>query len=611
MRQSVTSTEASAPGLFLRAVIERDETLLAALCDADALLTMYRLDLTMRGLGLGVDPWTFVGILDERPAVRKWIGWLADQDLALRRRLGWSTREVDLTVLRMAYQGGDLALVVGAGASMAAGMPGWSQLASRLVERALWYGTRSYRRTLLETFRANRRRAPSSRTVVAAVEEQVFFPDDEEAYRAAADRTVRPPAPAVRARLRQARRALAGQRRADTAALLEAGEAVREALGAGFYDVLRSELSVRLTRTSLHPSIARMVRPRGQHGLTPRVFEILTYNFDDLLEKAIREAGYESTVHFTRGAVAGSLTPNPAGAHRAERPIAVRIVHVHGFVPRWWDAYAFTPLQDVDFVLTESQFRAAYGEAPSWTQRRQEGVFGNAPCLFIGSSLQDDDAVAQLSDAHARRPGWFSYAFMRLPKAHRRHPEQLTGSELEELEAPYRRLGLRIIWVTDHDEIPEILDTISGPPAGFDAEHYCAARVPIEAIVEPHVARAALDLGILLAQQGDPEGARELFERVTPKEPEWPRAQNCLGVLLTEQRDFAGAEAAYRNAIETNDPEQTPVAANKLGVLLAAQGDSQGAKAAFERAAHSAHPREGPGGIRNLRVLAERTQQTR
>src|SRR5262249_52035093 len=156
-----------------------------------------------------------------------------------------------------------------------------------------------------------------------------------------------------------------------------------------------------------------------------------TYNFDDLLETAIRESGQEFTVHLSKAGESGALRlGEPFG--RPERPSAIDIYHVHGFVPAPRGAFFGVPLEDVDLVFSEAQYRAQYGET-SWTKRVQAAMFGNAPVLFLGSSLEDDETVAQLSEAHRKRPSWFRYAILRLPEDVRERKTSLTGEELEQL----------------------------------------------------------------------------------------------------------------------------------------------------------------------------------
>ena len=69
-----------------------------------------------------------------------------------------------------------------------------------------------------------------------------------------------------------------------------------------------------------------------------------------------------------------------------------------------------------------------------------------------------------------------------------------------------------------------------------------------------------------------------------------------LGVLLAEQGDVEGARAAYQRAIDSGHPEQAPAAMVSLGVLLNEQGDVEGARAAFQRAIDSGHPDAGAEG---------------
>jgi hypothetical protein len=56
-----------------------------------------------------------------------------------------------------------------------------------------------------------------------------------------------------------------------------------------------------------------------------------------------------------------------------------------------------------------------------------------------------------------------------------------------------------------------------------------------------------------------------------------------LGVLLAERGDLEGAEAAYRRADERGHPG----GASKLGLLPKERGDLEGAKAAWRRVADS------------------------
>jgi SIR2-like domain len=529
-------------GLFIRAVIERDVPLLADLAEKHPAQTLFRLDFTMRGLAFGFAPLAFEHLVEDTPGLRDWVDWLIEQDRLLRKQLGWEQRQGDLAVLRAAYRSGDLALVIGAGASMAANMPGWNELVIEMIDRALHEGSPAHREELLRAFQTRAKGGESA----ATFGESVFFVN-ETRYAELLKEKLRPVSPTTRVRLERARADLKSGSPERSQALREAGEAVSEVFDASFSMHLRQQLFGRtLYRTELHPAIARMVRSRQPKSLMSRVFAILTYNFDDLLETVIREAGREATTHVSKAGKPFAMRAGRPLGH-PERSSAVDIYHVHGFLPATRGAYAFAPLEDVDLVFSEAQYRARYGEDSSWTKLAQSALFGNAPCLFVGSSLEDEDAVAQLSAAHRRRPGWFCYAIMRLPEGSRDRPEQLTGSELERLGAGQRKLGLHTLWISEHAEIAGLLDSISRAP-----DTHWVPEVDSFPIIAPDLIHAKTNpdasnsLGVILAQNGDPEGARMAFQRAidTPGFACAPVAWRHLGVLLGELGDVEGACAA-------------------------------------------------------------------
>ncbi len=104
--------------------------------------------------------------------------------------------------------------------------------------------------------------------------------------------------------------------------------------------------------------------------------------------------------------------------------------------------------------------------------------------------------------------------------------------------------------------------------------------------------RAAVNLGILLEEQGDVEGARAAFQRAI-----------VIGLLLKEQGDVEGAKAAFQRAIDSGHADVAPRAAVNLGLLLKEQGDVEGAKAAFQRAIDSGHADVAPRAAVNLGLL--------
>jgi tetratricopeptide (TPR) repeat protein len=110
---------------------------------------------------------------------------------------------------------------------------------------------------------------------------------------------------------------------------------------------------------------------------------------------------------------------------------------------------------------------------------------------------------------------------------------------------------------------------------------------------------AALGLGLLLGQNGDLKGAEDAYRQATSYADSVtaPTAALSLGNLLTQKPDgpdVEGAKAAYQQAINSGRPDIVPMAALMLGNLLDDQGDVEGARIAYQRVIDSGHPDYGP-----------------
>jgi hypothetical protein len=183
-----------------------------------------------------------------------------------------------------------------------------------------------------------------------------------------------------------------------------------------------------------------MVHPK-EHPMTARIFAILTYNFDDLLETALWKAGLGCTAHCSQ---TGKWIAQ--FHHSQDHPEALDIWHVHGYVPS-----QFRIPKNIDLVFSAEEYERAYGQANSITRLVQHSHLGKAPGLFLGCSLRDEYTVRQLRQTHEIRPGWYNYVLMNLPDDRTREH--------------YRELGLRVIWFQpsgDFREIPQLLEDIAG-----------------------------------------------------------------------------------------------------------------------------------------------------
>ena len=569
----------------------RDSDLLGRLADEDPVDTLVRLDGMIRGACDVVDGYTVADLTPPDAAkLRGWIEWLVDRDLDLRRHAALSQREADIRILRALYRNRNLALVAGAGVSMAAGMPDWRRLVIEMIDRALDRGSPEHREAT-----AKHVLAASSGDFVSVPRHGRPRLVKRSLLEAALAEELKPADSASRAQLERAREELRGSRPIRSQALRDATQATHEVFGDEFAHQLGSVLFSRtLYRTALHPAIARMVHPQGRNETTstPGFRIILTYNFDDLRETAIRESGHEYTVHLSRSGVPGELRlGSPFGD--STRPQAVDIFHVHGFTPAPAGAYAFADLDEVDLVFSETQYTETYGEDSSWTTQTQSVLFGRFPCLFIGSSLEDDETDAQLTAAHRRRPVVFHYAILKSPVAagHRGGPPP-RPEDLERHAEPYRGMGLRVLWVHDYDSgIPDLLARISDDDSGSAVEDELDSDLPIGVVLLPDTRANAVQLGIILAQREDWVGAQHEFNRALGCEDARVAAQAArnLGVLRLDQQDVAGAIHAFEAAVDCDDPESSPRAGVDLGRLLLAVGQPERGAAVLRAVVRTGH----------------------
>ena len=103
--------------------------------------------------------------------------------------------------------------------------------------------------------------------------------------------------------------------------------------------------------------------------------------------------------------------------------------------------------------------------------------------------------------------------------------------------------------------------------------------------------RASLTLGSLLAGQEDPNQVG-FFEQAAASGRREVAAQAalCLASYYAEQGDLARTQAAYQQAIDTEDPDGAPRAALLLGRLYERNGDVDQAWAAYQQAIDAHHP---------------------
>lgn len=208
-------------------------------------------------------------------------------------------------------------------------------------------------------------------------------------------------------------------------------------------------------------SIANLCMPRRTGA---RVKSLLTYNFDDLIEKQLETKSIRHHSIYTD--------------NEAYDPDDLPIYHVHGFLPENADKY-----QDLDkstLVFSEEGYHLIYSEAYHWSNLVQLMNLRENNCLMIGLSMTDPN-LRRLLDISARNiDRQRHYAFMRrmtieafayekpVKKGKKKQlinnvkgAQDFLHSHHKLNEEIMKELGVSIIWFEEFEEIPQILKMLN------------------------------------------------------------------------------------------------------------------------------------------------------
>ncbi len=319
-------------------------------------------------------------------------------------------REQHIDKLRRAFTKDELTLFLGAGVSQSAGLPGWDLLLSklfvRLVEKEL--------------------PAKVAASPVTDSERQVVAKRLSEQHKSS---------PLLVARYLRS----------------GLGDSFEDAVSEALYEPTKSSGS---GTSNLLQALTRLCVPR-RGGLGIR--SIVTYNFDDLVEQHLEDAGLDYR----------SVYRDIDVASREE----VGIHHVHGFLPQ--DVENYNGLGESLLVFSEESYHVLLSDPFSWSNIVQVNALRESTCLLIGLSVTDPNLRRLLDTAKQRGGVPKHYVFMERVSAESfdlsvdgslpTRPEVIEELLLAHhglLEKSYRDLGLNIIWVEQHEDIPALLNSI-------------------------------------------------------------------------------------------------------------------------------------------------------
>jgi hypothetical protein len=207
---------------------------------------------------------------------------------------------------------------------------------------------------------------------------------------------------------------------------------------------------------------SKLIRSIASMCIGAEVKSIVTYNFDDLLERELAK----KEIHFH------SIYTDNESYDTDELPI----YHVHGFLPE--DREAYDGLENTTLVFSEEGFHKIYSDSYHWSNLVQLNSLRENTCLMVGLSMTDPDLrrLLDISSKHIEKSKHF--AFMKRLSVNDfcyEHNGKHKSKEVDNLAAAkkfldrhhtlneelMKELGVTVVWYESYDDIPGIIQKIA------------------------------------------------------------------------------------------------------------------------------------------------------
>lgn len=229
---------------------------------------------------------------------------------------------------------------------------------------------------------------------------------------------------------------------------------------ADFMQLIQKNLYSKEHKSDLLTDLALVVKDR-------KVDEVITYNFDDILEQELINNGLKESTHFTSIARDAEVTDHNN----------LPIYHVHGIIPEQGNVADTV-------VFSEAEYHERYRNAYHWSNIEQLHALMRKHCFFVGLSMQDPN-LRRLLDIARRmnatdKPSHYAilprkqqenycisdqtckYIQVSQSLIDKKKQKDIYDLNYTVLENIYRQLGVNVIWYETHDEIPELIEQLFG-----------------------------------------------------------------------------------------------------------------------------------------------------
>lgn len=230
---------------------------------------------------------------------------------------------------------------------------------------------------------------------------------------------------------------------------------------AQFSELIQRHLYGEKNESALLTALAKIVQQK-------KVDEVVTYNFDNLLEQNLEKLNLRDSVDY----VAISKEAEVKGQR------IMPIFHVHGIIPKQG------PVDKV--VFSEEEYHERYSNAFHWSNIEQLHAMSMKHCFFIGLSMVDPNLRRLLDVARKMNmsSGDSHFAFLRRTKLERycvsdinkgckyvhvseslidqKKQKEIYDLNYAVIESIFSELGVQVIWFEDFNELPELVAEVFG-----------------------------------------------------------------------------------------------------------------------------------------------------
>lgn len=228
-----------------------------------------------------------------------------------------------------------------------------------------------------------------------------------------------------------------------------------------FSDLIQKHLYGKKEPSKLLDDLANIVQQR-------KTEEVLTYNFDDLLEQYLIKLGLQEGKDFITISKDAEISGNEM----------LPIYHVHGVIPEKGPS-------DI-VVFSEEEYHKRYSNPFHWSNIEQLHALSRKHCFFIGLSMTDPnlrrllDAARQINQTDNE----CHYAFLKRQKLEeyclanmldackyvhisgslidKKKQQDIYSLNYTVIECIFRDLGVKVIWFEDFDDLPLVIEEVFG-----------------------------------------------------------------------------------------------------------------------------------------------------